>query len=191
MAERNEEVFERVRAELDKRPNLSTGVLYQMAQGLDPAIGKQSSQQFHTRYVVPITHEQAAAQRRDKRARGTRKTRKRKTAEPRTRRATAAPTPQPATPAPPPAEARPQLAPPPPAEAAPERRRPTRAPQAAEHPASTATRRQRDHAAERTRVRAVFLEFAREVAAAESRGEMVEVLRRLDRYIDQVIAHRR
>ncbi|HEV2130130.1 MAG TPA: hypothetical protein VGR27_03480 [Longimicrobiaceae bacterium] len=187
MAERNEEVFERVREELTKRPNLSTGVLYQMAQGLDPTIGKQNPQQFHTRYVVPIKHEQAAVQRSRKRAGGSRKTKQRQTATPRTRRAAAET--QPTTLAPPLVEAQPQPAEPQPAEPAPARHR---SPRPAVQPERTTRPRRRENGAgERRRIRAVFLDLAREVAAAESRGEMVEVLRRIDEYIDQVIARQR
>ncbi len=191
MAERNEEVFERVREELVKRPNLPTGVLYEMARRIDPLIGEQSPQHFHTRYVVPVKHEQASAQRRQKR--GARKARKQQTTAPQAaapgrRRTAVEPEPQPIPAAPPIPEAQPQLAQPPAAEPAPVRRR-SRTPQPAAQPASAARRRREDGTGERRRVRTLFLEFAREVAAAESRGEMVEVLRRLDHYIDQVVTH--
>ncbi len=47
MAETKEEVLERVRAGLAKRPNLATGVLHQMALQIDPAIGARGARTFH------------------------------------------------------------------------------------------------------------------------------------------------
>jgi hypothetical protein len=46
-----------------------------------------------------------------------------------------------------------------------------------------------ENGVDRVAIRAVFLEFALEVAAAESRVEIVQVLSRIDRYVEQVARH--
>ena len=60
MAERNEKVYERVRAEMEKNPGLGSRELYEMAQQADKTIGQETLQQFHARYVLPVKREQAA-----------------------------------------------------------------------------------------------------------------------------------
>jgi hypothetical protein len=58
MAERNEKVLERIRQELTKNPKVGSRELYESAQGLDRAIGEDTLQQFHARYVLPVKREQ-------------------------------------------------------------------------------------------------------------------------------------
>lgn len=61
MAERNEKVYERVRQELGKNPNLGSRELYELAKQSEKSIGQDTLQQFHARYVLPIKRQQASA----------------------------------------------------------------------------------------------------------------------------------
>lgn len=54
-------------------------------------------------------------------------------------------------------------------------------------PGTRRGKRQRESEAERTRIRGVFLQFAREVAGAETRAEVVNVVGSVDRYVDDVM----
>src|SRR5262245_14111878 len=59
MAERNQKVLDRVRQELQKAPELGSRQLYELAKKVDAAIGGDSLQQFHARYVLPYRREQS------------------------------------------------------------------------------------------------------------------------------------
>ena len=61
MAERNEKVYDRVRQELGKNPNLGSTELYEQAKQMEKSIGQDTLQQFHARYVLPIKRQQASA----------------------------------------------------------------------------------------------------------------------------------
>lgn len=61
MAQRNDQVLDRVRKELTDKPDLGSRELFTMAQEMDETIGEQSMQQFHARYVLPIKREQSRA----------------------------------------------------------------------------------------------------------------------------------
>lgn len=167
MADLSDEVLECIREELTKRPNLAPGVLYHMAQKIEPSIGAGSVRAFHARYVAPIQHELAAAQRQTRKPR---KDRKRPPAEPREQERAA--------------ETRVHE----PAAA-------TEAHQAAAQPerqeqvsrARRSPRRPRRAEASREQIRSVFLQLARDVAGAETGAEIVQVLSRLDWYVDQVM----
>lgn len=59
MAERNQKVFDRVRQELTKNTSLGSRDLYEIAKKVDEAIGGETLQQFHARYVLPLRREQS------------------------------------------------------------------------------------------------------------------------------------
>ena len=61
MAQRNDQVLDRVRKELTDKPDLGSRELFAMAQEMDESIGEQTMQQFHARYVLPIKREQSRA----------------------------------------------------------------------------------------------------------------------------------
>jgi hypothetical protein len=168
MADLSDEVLECIREELTKRPNLAPGVLYHMAVQIEPSIGAGGVRAFHARYVAPIQHELTAAQRR--KGRKPRKDRTRPAPEPRVHEtAVEAPRQEPA--------AAPEVLQ---VEIEPER-------QEAVVRVRRSPRRPRRVEPGREQIRSVFLQFARDLAGAETRGEMVQVLSRIDRYVDQVV----
>jgi hypothetical protein len=166
--EHKPEVLERVREELEKRPNLAPGVLYHMALQMEPAIREQTVRAFHARYVAPIQHELAAAQRRTRKPR---RDRKRPVVEPREQETAAEIRSHEPVAAP---EVL-QVA------AEPERQK------AVSH-ARRSPRWPRRPKASREQIRSVFLQFARELAGAETRAELVQVLSKLDRYVATALA---
>jgi hypothetical protein len=153
MAERNEQVLETVRKELNKNPGRGSKELYEVAIGAEPSIAENTLQQFHARYVLPIKREQAAARDGSK---------DKKEAD--------AKAPAPA------ADAKP-------ARSRARKQKPGRG--RADEPVKADTPGRRG--ADRDRVRSLFLQFARDFANAESRGEIVEVLSSVDRYVDQIV----
>lgn len=171
MAKLKEEVLGRVREELAKRPNLAPGVLYHMALQIDPSIGAGGARAFHARYIAPIQHELAAAKRRTRKLR---KDCKRPPAEPREQETAAE------TRSHEPAAAPEVLQ----VAVEPERQEPvSRARRSPQRPWRTE--------ASREQIRLVFLRLARELAGAETRAEIVQVLSRLDLYVDQVVQRAR
>lgn len=171
MAEIKEEVLERVRQELAKRPNLAPGALYHMALQIEPSISQQSVRVFHARYIAPIQHELATAQRRTRKPR---KDRKRPSAEPREPEAAVDIQQQERVAAPEVLQVAAEL----------EQQR-------AMSRARRSPRRPQRSQASREQIRSVFLQLARELAGAETRAEIVHALSRLDQYIDQVVQHSR
>jgi len=189
--ERKQEVLERVREELTKRPTLALGVLHQMALQIDPSL-ETDPRSFHARYVMPIRFEMAAEQLRRAQTRKPR----RKRAEP-SSRSVAGP------------EARSKLegqksantkAPgasiPRKTFVAAVKSRKPQAPLVQEEPRAVAERarsdpldgaqRSQQTGVDRERIRSVFFELARDVAGAKTPAEVVQVLIRLDRYVDRV-----
>jgi hypothetical protein len=157
MAERNEQLLEWVRQELDRQPDLGSGKLFEMARERDDSLADSTLPQFHARYVLPIKRERAA-----ERGGGTAKEGGGKA-----RRRTA--------------------------------RKPKRGAQAAAveaeapKPRRSRTTGKRGAAGDGSResIRAVFLEFAREFAEADSRTQIVQVLSRVDEYVDRVMESQR
>jgi len=151
MAERNEQVLEWVRQELNRDPGLGSGRLFEMAREREPSLSDATLPQFHARYVLPVKRERAAA------AGGGAKGGKRKG----TRKGT--------------------------------RKQQAEAPAEAQVAAPRAKRNRGRKAAStgdegpRQRIRSVFLEFAREFAEADSRTQIVQVLSRVDEYVDRVM----
>jgi hypothetical protein len=159
MAETNQQVLDTVRQELQKSPNRGSKELYEIAIGAEPSIAEHTLQQFHARYVLPIKREQAAAK-----GGGQKKPAKRK---PRSRAAAAAPAPA--------------------AESKQPASRGRKSAAAEAKGPQQQQRRKRRGGPDREQVRSLFLQFAREFANAESRGEIVEVLSSVDRYVDQLV----
>ncbi|MEX2571210.1 MAG: hypothetical protein WD737_07870 [Gemmatimonadota bacterium] len=137
MAERNEQVFARVRQELDNNPTIGSRDLYEIGQGVDKSLSTETLQQFHARYVLPIKREEAA-----RKGGGRRRPRRR-----------------------------------------------GRKPRSAERTAKAGNGEDRSDgrsSPERERVRGVLLDFARDFAEAESRAEIVQVLSKVDDYVDRI-----
>jgi hypothetical protein len=151
MAQRNEQVLDWVRQELNRDPGLGSGRLFEMAREREPSLSDATLPQFHARYVLPVKRERAAA------AGGGAKAGRRKGARKSTRKQQAE------------APSQPQAAAP-------------RAKSSRGRKAASA----RDEGP-RERIRSVFLEFAREFAEADSRTQIVQVLSRVDEYVDRVI----
>lgn len=63
MAKLNDAVMTMVRSELQKNPGAGSGELYEKAKKMNRAIGRLSVQQFHARYPLPVLRERAAAKR--------------------------------------------------------------------------------------------------------------------------------
>jgi hypothetical protein len=169
MAERNEQVLERVRQQLNRQSDLGSRQLFEMAQEMDPSMAEMSLPQFHARYVLPIKREQAAQRKGEEAPRQPRK------AGRTSRRAEAAGQEEPTSREEPTKQRR--------------RARQAAEPARAEAPvpqAAPAAEAQPAQQANRDQIRSVFLEFALEFSQAESKTEIVKVLSKLDRYIDRI-----
>jgi hypothetical protein len=142
MAERNEKIFERVVQELEKNPDLGSKELYGTLRESDKAVGKDTLQQFHARYVLPARRSLKAASGGETARRAPR------------RRAKAATNGQ--------------------------------APAAGQAPRRT--RRSRRQEPDRDRIRGLLLQFAQDLTDAESRSNLVQVLARVDSYVDKIAA---
>lgn len=150
MAKRNEQVLDRVRQELNRKPDLGSRDLYEKLQDMDSSIKEGTLQQFHARYVLPIKRERAA-----QRAEAEAKPSKRGQPHAAEKRQ-----PEPAEP-----------------RAAPQARRKV----------SAATETGAERPVDREKVRAVFMQFAREFSEAESRTDIVQVLSKVDDYVERVV----
>ncbi len=169
MAQRNEKVFERVRQELSENPDLGSRELYEFAQGVDKAISQDTLQQFHARYVLPIKRERSRSG--GGGGRGSRAVE----STPARRRGR------------PPAAER-------------EASQQAEQPEQPEQPAGRRGRRKSAQtsdqgssgplqgvSASRDQVRSVLLQFAQELTDAESRSSLVQVLGRVDSYVDRIV----
>lgn len=160
MPDHNNEVLERVRSELARRPHLSLGVLHHLALTIDPSVGPDP-RAFHAHYVAPLKHEAARAQRQRRKGRAGKEGATATTEKPlrpvQTPRGTQAPAPTEAPPAPSPKEEPQSLIPTPALEA------------------------------DRGRIRSTLLQFAHDLAAADTRAEFTRVLVQVDRYADQAV----
>lgn len=189
MGDRNEEVFAEIRAELDRRPGLPPGVLYQLAVHIDPSVATLQPRQFNLLYVQPARREltrdsvgRSGGQSGRKRLRAARPPRPappaagaersaESSARPTARAGAARRAPIAATrPAPDPVAGR---------------TRPTSGePQAG--PASPAPSPPRAPHLAPERVREALLAFVHDIAAAERRADLVRVLSQVDDYIDGI-----
>jgi hypothetical protein len=214
MAERNEEVFKEIIIELRRRPELSLGVLYQLAVHLDPAIAKVPPRRFNSVYVVPARHQIALESRGARRAP---RRAERSTSTPRKGRGSSATSAaSEIQPAPPPPEAtvsapelsvaatEPAVSPsqadtPAPDAAPPEVEAQISTPEATPRvpkprPRKAAAPRRQEAATppppvvERSRVRAALMDFAYDLAGAEGRVALVRVLTDVDRYVERALS---
>jgi hypothetical protein len=179
MAERNMQVLERVREEMNQRPDVGSAELFEMAKEMDPSLGERKLASFHASYVLPIKREHfqqrggAASRSSEKPA----KSRKQARSGGKKKAGTAAAEKTVETAAVEPA-----------AEQAPARRRRQSRKQAEQRSEASAAQAP---AGGREQIRSVFLEFAREFAEAESRTEIVQVLSKVDDFVDRVLQHGR
>jgi hypothetical protein len=162
MEESKEKVQARLREVLDERPDASTDELQDEARQVDPSLGSLSRRQFNAGYVLPVKRERAPADR-PKAPRAARGTKKKGARRGKKAQAAATPAPAEGT-----------------------RRRRGAAAQATATPASGSS-----DGGERERVREVLLRFARDLTAAESRSQIIDVLAGLDSYADDVLKARR
>jgi hypothetical protein len=163
MEESKEKVQARLREVLDERPDASTDELQDEARQVDPSLGSLSRRQFNAGYVLPVKRERAPADRpKPPRApRGSKKKAARRGKKAQTAAAAAAP------------------------EEGSRRRRRGRGAEA-ETPAAPASG-SAPTGGERERVREILLRFARDLTAAESRSQIIDVLGSLDSYADDVL----
>jgi hypothetical protein len=159
MAERNQKVYERVRQELSKNPSIGSRELYGVAQTVDKAIAQDSMQQFHARYYLPVKREMRPGGESAPRAAAPATAKRgRRPKKEKTREAAAAP-----------AEAPAQRS-------------------SGAQPVKRMTRRRRgiEQGAQRDQVRALLIQFAQELTDAESRSTLVQVLGKVDTYVDKI-----
>lgn len=72
----------------------------------------------------------------------------------------------------------------------PRKRRPKKAKKPRARPGRAARSAQGDSGADRDRVRRVLLELARDIANAQGKGDVVDVVAGIDRYVDRVVKAR-
>jgi len=158
MAERNEKVLERVRTELQRNPNTPSRDLFEMVKAEQPeAVRDESLRSFHGRYVLSLKRGAGKTGRSGGAAKKGARKAAGKTARKGARKGTRG------------------------AAAAETGSRPRAA------YGSRGGKRQREAEARRTQVRGIFLQFAREIAGAESRADIVNVIGNVDRYVDEVV----
>jgi hypothetical protein len=204
MPENNQRVLQQIQDELRMRPDLSLGILYQLAVHIDPAIEGLKLRQFNMIYVLPAKQRLTAESRRSPRPRRKQRPAARRAAgtgaapadagghpEPPPRALETAPTPSdeavsPAAPAALTSPAEPLSG---------ARSEPAgaeldtiAAPAVPEAGAAEPGSRPAGIATQRTKVRAALMSFAVDLAAAEERAELVRVLTRVDGYIDMLWA---
>lgn len=162
MAAKNERVMEMVRREVRKNPDVPSQELFDKAKKMDSGIGRLDIRQFHASYPLQVKRllkKSAGGRRGAKRAAPAR----RGPGRPRKTRA--------------PAKAAAKTAKKTPAG----RRRRTAATKAAAGTTTTSARGGRDT------VRSILIKFAGEVAAADQKADVVQVIGSMDRYVDQVM----
>jgi hypothetical protein len=182
MAQRNEQVQNRVREEMTRQPNLGSRELFEIVKDMDPSLEGRPLASFHASYVLPVKREQAASRAQagaqadePKHARPRKQTQRRGKQAAEDTAAEAEPSP--AAPTKSRKQARKTSA----ASAASERA-------GGQEPAAQAQAGGQGPAGGREKIRAVFMEFAREFAEAESRTEIVQVLSKVDEYVERVVA---
>lgn len=159
-ASTNERVMEMVRKELDKNPNIKSQALFDKAKKIDSGLSNLSVRQFHATY--PLQVKRAAGKTRAGGTRGRRRVGRPAAAKTTGRR--------PGRP-----RGRPRKdAAPATADAAPARRgRPPKARAAG--------------GSGRDGVRSILMQFAGELAGAENRAEVVQVIGKVDNYVDRLL----
>jgi hypothetical protein len=177
MAQRNEQVQDRVREELNRKPDLGSRQLFELVKEMDSSLEGIPLASFHARYVLPVKREQAAQRAQTEASAGEgKKSQPRKQSQRRGKTAE-----------------QPEV----PAEAAAAAREPAKRSrkQAARTEQTTGgeptSARQQSEGGGREQIRAVFMEFARAFSEAESRTEIVQVLSKVDEYVERVLQHGR
>lgn len=168
MAAKNERVMEMVRKEVQKNPGVPSQELFDKAKKMDSGMSRLNIRQFHASYPLQVKRrlKQSSARGRGTSAAPARRGpgRPRKVGRPpKTRATTEAAT----------TKAAPK---------APVRRR--RRTTAAKTAAGTTTAPARGG---RDTVRSILIKFAGEVAAADQKAEVVQVIGGMDRYVEQVM----
>lgn len=168
MAETKPRVMDLVRKELVKDPSISSEALYQKAKKADRSIGSLSIRQFHARYPLQVKRISAADRKRRGGARKAttatskaRTTTGRKSAARKTRKTGRRGARKQAT-------SRTATSP---------RTTAPKSPRMARGSGGTDSR---------SAVRSILLEFAREVAAAEGKADIIGVVGRVDTWVDRV-----
>ena len=165
MSGRDEEVLQRMRDELHKRPEIPEGILFALAQQIDPDLAGMDPRSFGARYLYPVRQSLQKEARKKRRSRPRRRSRKKPAPA-----STSSPEPQPAP------EPKPTFE----LQATPEPQSPPLEPQpSASVPVGPPPRAQ---------IRAAFLDFARELADAEHRTDLVRAVARVDDYAAAVVA---
>jgi hypothetical protein len=179
MAQRNEQVQNRVREEMTRQPNLGSRELFEIVKDMDPSLEGRPLASFHASYVLPVKREQAASRAQagaqadePKQARPRKQTQRRGKQAAEDTAAEAEPSPAAPT------KSRKQA------------RKTSAASERAggQEPAAQAQAGGQGPVGGREKIRAVFMEFAREFAEAESRTEIVQVLSKVDEYVERVVA---
>jgi hypothetical protein len=196
MAETNARIMDMVRREIDKNPSIPSEQLYEMAKKSDSSIGGLSVRQFHARYPLQVKRAAANA-RKARRGGAAKKTAGRRGRPPgKTGRKAGAPTAGGGAPAKkrrgrPPGSGRKATA-----KRATAKRATAKQATAKRGTVGTGRRpgRPRRTAAPapagpgRDAVRSLLLQFARDIAGAEGKADVVEVIGEVDSWVDRVVA---
>lgn len=171
MADTDARIMEMVQKELAKDRSAATSDLYEKARKIDPAIGNLTARQFHAKYPLQVKRAMKSGGRRStkkaatgKRAMGKRATGKRTGAKRGRPPKKAAQTGSASSPAP-----------------ASTGKRARRGSGRGRRAAGSASGANGD-------VRGLLLQFAREVAQADDKAEMVDVLAGIDSWVDRMVA---
>jgi hypothetical protein len=177
MAAPNERVMDMVRREIEKNPSIPSQELFEKAKKMDSSMKRLTIRQFHATYPLQVKRLSKGARRRGR-------PRKAAAAAPvkrgRRRRgaAKAAPAKRARRPGRPPG--RPAGRPP-----GRPRGRPPGRPRAAATAAASAARN--EGVSDRDAVRTILLQFASEVAGAEGKADIVQVMGTMERYVDRLV----
>jgi hypothetical protein len=170
MAETNARVMQMVRKELEKNRDVLTSDLFEKARSIDSSIGKLSARQFHAKYPLQVKRAMKGGGKRRGRKRAVKRAAKRATkrvtrAAKKTARRAAK------TSAGPPAA-----------------RKTTR--KRAGRKATRTPRAAAETSGGRDAVRDLLLGFAKKVASADGKVDMVDVMTGLEGWVDRVMAAR-
>jgi hypothetical protein len=197
MAETNARIMDMVRKEIDKDPSISSEELYEMAKRSDSGIGSLSVRQFHARY--PLQVKRARTNARKGRGAASKKTGARRGRPPGktgarrggARKAATGGTAKKARRGRPPGSGRKAAA----KTAAKSAGKSAVGPRSAGRGGRRPGRPRRTTSASpapagpgRDEVRSLLLQFARDIAAAEGKADVVEVIGEVDGWVDRVIA---
>jgi hypothetical protein len=181
MADINERVLDMVRRELERNPDISNDKLLGKALRIDPSLNKLSARQFHARYPLQVKRaKKRAAGGGRRRSAGARKAgagaarRARKGPGKRAARKSAK-------------RAAQQQSAGTPANGRRRRGRPPKAGNAAPAQRSASTGPSAGSAGGRDGVRELLLDFARQVASADGRTELIDVVARVDGWVDRIM----